>query len=242
MIAETAAATIAATGALAYAVRGKSASILAPSVWRGVKTRPSIALTFDDGPSPATMELLRLLERHNAKATFFQCGINVERHPEIARAVRIGGHEIGNHTYSHPRFDFKTPGFIRGEIMRAQSAIKEHAGARPTLFRAPYGVRWFGLRGAQKKAGLTGVMWTTIAMDWALQGDGAAGRVLNGASNGAIICLHDGREVKRDPDVRETIRALELALPELQSRGFSFETVSEILCPQPPRRSQFQTS
>lgn len=242
MIAETAAATIAATGALAYAVRGKSASILAPSVWRGVKTRPSIALTFDDGPSPATMELLQLLERYNAKATFFQCGVNVERHPEIARAVRIGGHEIGNHSYSHPRFDFKTPGFIRGELTRAQSVIAERTGVRPTLFRAPYGVRWFGLRGAQKKAGLTGVMWSAIAMDWTLPADEIAARVLNGASNGAIICLHDGREVKREPDVRETIRALELALPELISRGFSFETVSEILCPHPPRRSKARSS
>ena len=106
MIAETAAATITAAGVFAYAVRGKSATLLAPSVWHGARTRPSIALTFDDGPSPGTMEVLELLDRYRAKATFFQCGVNAERHPEIAQAVRLGGHDIGNHTDCHHRFDF----------------------------------------------------------------------------------------------------------------------------------------
>ena len=236
MIAETAAATIAVTGVLAYAVRGKSASLLAPSVWRGVKTRQSIALTFDDGPSAATMDLLRLLEGYGVKATFFQCGINVERRPEIARAVRLAGHEIGNHSYGHPRFDFKSPAFIHADLARAQAAITSLAGATPKLFRAPYGVRWFGMRGAQKRLGLRGVMWSTIALDWVLPASEIAIRMLNGASNGAIICLHDGREVSRDPDIRATIKGVELALPLLLSRGYRFETVSEILCPQPPPR------
>ena len=234
MIAETAAATITAAG-FAYAVRGKSATLLAPSVWHGARTRPSIALTFDDGPSPGTMEVLELLDRYHAKATFFQCGVNAERHPEIAQAVRLGGHDIGNHTYGHPRFDFKTPQFIHDELARGQDTIAEQSGVRPALFRSPFGIRWFGMGAAQKKLGLTGVMWSKLTRDWVLPASRIASLILDGASNGAIICMHDGREVKREPDIRETIRALELAVPELIARGYSFETVSEILCPHPQK-------
>src|SRR5215472_3040915 len=99
-------------GLMAYGVRGRSATLFAPSVYRGPASRRSIALTFDDGPSESTPELLRLLAEHNVLATFFECGASVERLPEIAREVAGRGHEVGNHSYSHPRFYFRSTAFI----------------------------------------------------------------------------------------------------------------------------------
>src|SRR3954453_15375374 len=87
-------------GAAAYAVRGRSSQVFGPSVYRGQGTRRSIALTFDDGPSPGSLQLLDYFAREGLKATFLQCGVNVLRHPDISRTVSEAGHEIGNHTYS----------------------------------------------------------------------------------------------------------------------------------------------
>ena len=212
-------------------MRAPRSSLLAPSVYRGVTTRRSIALTFDDGPSESTPELLEILARYGAPATFFQCGANVRRLPEIARQVGSAGHEIGNHTATHPALYFKTPGFIYRELAAAQETIQQVTGIRPGLFRAPYGVRWFGLGDAQRKLGLMGVMWTTIALDWKLAPAGVIRRLLHGAKNGAIFCMHDGRTIEKRPDIRATLEALREVLPKLIESGFHFERVTEILCP-----------
>src|SRR6266852_2387001 len=108
-------ACLAACGAgalMAYGVRGRSSTLFAPSVYRGPASRHAIALTFDDGPSESTPALLRVLADHDIPATFFQCGANVERLPEIACEVVRRGHEIGNHSHTHPRFYFRNPAFI----------------------------------------------------------------------------------------------------------------------------------
>ena len=227
--AETIGAGIGAAGAcLGYAVRGRSAALLAPSVWRGSRLRPVLALTFDDGPSESTSEILHLLEKHDIRATFFMCGANVRRLPVVAREVRAAGHEIGNHSDMHPRFDFKSPAFIHGELARAQESIAAATGFTPALFRAPYGVRWFGMRRAQHGLGLTGVMWTIIGQDWKLPAPCIVRRLL-GATNGAILCLHDGRTIQPAPNIGATVEALRIALPRLIERGFRFETVSELV-------------
>lgn len=220
-----------ALGSSAYAVRGRSSSLFAPSIYKGVPNRRSLALTFDDGPSESTPKLLEILNRHSIKATFFQCGANVRRLPEVAREVALEGHEIGNHSDTHPLFAFKSPEFISGELRRAQDSIQQAAQIAPVFFRPPFGVRWFGLRQAQKSLGLTGVMWTTIGVDWKGPERRIAQRLLKGAKNGAIFCLHDGRELLPKPDIRATIAAVLQLLPILMNQGFHFERVSEILCP-----------
>jgi peptidoglycan-N-acetylglucosamine deacetylase len=217
----------AAAGLAAYAVRGKSSSLIAPSVWHGNRKRPAIALTFDDGPSESTPVLLELLAAHNAKATFFMCGHNVRRLKEIAQEVLAAGHEIGNHTDSHPPLYFKSPEFIYRELERAQDSISQII--KPKLFRAPYGVRWPGLRSAQERLNLTGVMWTAIGRDWKLPASEISRLLHKKAVNGAIFCLHDGRELQVAPDIRATLEAVKIMLPILKARGFSLETVTEIL-------------
>jgi peptidoglycan/xylan/chitin deacetylase (PgdA/CDA1 family) len=221
----------AAAGFMAWAVRGRSSEVFAPSVWRGVRERPAIALTFDDGPSESTPELLRILDIYGVRATFFQCGANVRRLPHIARAVADAGHEIANHTFSHQPLWLRGPAFIWGELAETQKAIEEVCGVTPTLFRAPFGVRWPGLREAQRRLGLTGVMWSTIGVDWKLPIQSVVTRLLRGAGNGAIFCLHDGRVLEQRPDIGVTLRSIEQVLPILIQNGFHFEKVSDILCP-----------
>jgi peptidoglycan-N-acetylglucosamine deacetylase len=230
-LAAGATAVCASAGVLAYAVRAPSSSMLAPSVHQGDSSRPAIALTFDDGPSESTPEVLDILAQHGAPATFFQCGANVHRLPRISREVAGRGHEIGNHTHTHPQLYFQSAGFIYNELARAQETIQQTTGVRPGLFRAPYGARWFGLRAAQQRLGLLGVMWTTLALDWKWSEPRVIQRLLNGSRNGAIFCLHDGRRLDPKPDIRATLGALRAVLPKLMEQGFHFEKVTDILCP-----------
>jgi peptidoglycan/xylan/chitin deacetylase (PgdA/CDA1 family) len=205
--------------------------VLGPSFWRGPRDRRAIALTFDDGPSEGTPAILEILARHGVRATFFQCGANVERLPETARAVVQAGHEIGNHSYAHPLFCFRSRRFIERDLGRAQRAIAEIAGAAPAWFRAPYGARWFGMARAQRNLALTGVMWTAIGYDWKLKAEAIVERLTAGVSNGSILCLHDGRGLLVEPDIGATLEAVRRLVPVLLDRGYRFETVSRLLCP-----------
>jgi peptidoglycan-N-acetylglucosamine deacetylase len=222
---------VASAAIMTYAVRGRSSSLLAPSVYKGTADRRAIALTFDDGPSESTPALLEILDRHGIPATFFQCGANVRRLPQIAGQVASAGHEIGNHTDSHPAFQFRSRAFIYGELALAQASIEAATGYLPRLFRAPFGVRWFGLREAQERLHLLGVMWTALGVDWKWPGERVAFSLLRRAANGAIFCLHDGRELAHRPDISSTLRAVRRLLPILVDRGFHFEKVTDILCP-----------
>jgi peptidoglycan/xylan/chitin deacetylase (PgdA/CDA1 family) len=211
-----------------HGVRGRSSRLFGPNVWRGSRQEKRIALTFDDGPSEATPQVLDVLARFSARATFFQCGANVERLPTISRAVREAGHEIGNHTYSHPRLLGCSPSRIKEEVSRTQTAIRDAAGVQPALFRAPYGIRWFGLREALQQHGLTGVMWTVIAYDWEWEPSEIAAHVLSHASAGGVVCLHDGDRTSSSVDRRRTVEALGQILPELIRRGYSLVTAGEM--------------
>ena len=220
-----------AAAAMTWAVRAPSSTLLAPSFHRGVRNRRAVALTFDDGPSESTPRLLELLARHDVRATFFQCGANVRRLPSIAREVGAAGHVFGNHTNSHVLLALHSAEFIFAEMEEAQKTIGDATGSEPRYFRPPYGVRWFGMRSAQKRLRLTSVLWSTIGKDWKWQADAVARKILAGAMNGAIFCLHDGSALRERPGIENTIEAVRQVIPILRDRGFHFETVSEILCP-----------
>jgi peptidoglycan/xylan/chitin deacetylase (PgdA/CDA1 family) len=232
VVAESLVAALCGAGAImAYGVRARSSTLFGPSVYHGSPSRNAIALTFDDGPSESTPALLKILDEHQAQATFFQCGANVDRLGEVARAVARGGHEIGNHTYSHQPLYLHSSGFIEDEVTRAQESIVKITRVKPTLFRAPFGARWPGLATAQRKLGLSGVMWTVIGRDWKLSADAIVARVMRGIRNGAIICLHDGRKLQTKPEIGETLQAVGRLIPLLKARGYRLETVSQLLCP-----------
>jgi len=223
-------------GAAAYAVRGRSSQVFGASVYRGPGKRRSIALTFDDGPSPGSLDLLEYFDKTEVKATFFQCGANVRRHPDISRKISEAGHEIGNHTYSHARLcptlgwkiRFRSPQFILDEFALAQAIIQAEAKVEPKLLRAPYGLRWYGIGQTQRTLGLHGVMWTVIGHDWEWPADRVFDSVSRKASPGGIVCLHDGREIWPNPNIEATVEAVKRLVPWLKDKGYRFETVSEI--------------
>ena len=227
---------LAAAATMAYAVRAPSSQLFGASIFHGNRSRRSIALTFDDGPSPGTLRLLAVLDRHQVPATFFQCGANVRRHPEIARVVVAAGHEVGNHTFTHPRLcprlGWKPNVMSRDEIFRefatTQEAIEEVTGVRARYLRAPYGLRWFGVEAVQQRLDLLGVMWTVIGHDWEWPAMRVSELVLRRASPGGIVCLHDGRDIQINPDISETVAAVERVIPILKDQGYRFETVSGV--------------
>jgi peptidoglycan-N-acetylglucosamine deacetylase len=222
-------AAVAATGITGYGVFNTKSTLLAPSIWRGPTDRPAIALTFDDGPSESSDQVLEILQRYKIAATFFQCGANVRRLPQVAREVSSAGHDLGNHTETHPRLPFKSPGFIYRELARAQETIEQATDIRPVVFRAPFGLRWYGLRRAQRRLGLTGVMWTAIGFDWVQPAEFVTKIFLEQAANGAIFCLHDGRRTRVNPDISATVKALAEMLPRLMERGFHFESLASMM-------------
>lgn len=217
------------SAAAAYGSVAKSSQLFGPSVFKGTGRRKSIALTFDDGPSEGTPELLEYLETEGIKATFFQCGMNVRRLSHIAGDVAAAGHQIGNHTYSHPHLPFKSREFIEHEFVEAQKVIQEETGITPMLLRAPYGFRWMGMREMQERLALLSVMWTVIGNDWRWPAQKIADYVSRRSSRGGIVCLHDGRAVEHKPDISQTLKAMRAIVPRLRDQGYRFETVSEIL-------------
>ena len=228
MWAEAAGAAALAGGGMYYAVCGRSATLLAPSVWRGPRDRRTVSLTFDDGPSEATPRLLDLLAREGVRATFFLCGANVRRLPAIARAIREAGHEIANHGERHPYYYFKSARFLRADIADGLRSIEDATGVRARWFRPPYGLRWFGMNGIYRELGLTGVQWTVIARDWELDGAGVVAHCAARAEPGAVFCFHDGRARAVDPDIGSTLEAVAALAPRWRDAGFGFETTGEM--------------
>ncbi|KAI9034048.1 hypothetical protein DFJ74DRAFT_600762 [Hyaloraphidium curvatum] len=162
-----------------------------PALDRGV------ALTFDDGPSATTPELLDSLRELGVKATFFVVGINAVQAPDVLRRMVAEGHTIGSHTYSHANL---TDLFARGntselafQIEENERIIKEITGRRPYLLRPPYGAVSAGVRRFLEKRGYTIVMWNAGCIDWWMDDPGREIPIyVNGFPDaGSILCMHD---------------------------------------------------
>ena len=180
-----------------------------------------VALTFDDGPDPVdTPKLLDLLRDKGVKATFFVVGKRADQHPEIVRRAWAEGHLIANHTWSHHSlFCFLTPARLRAEIERGTESVRRSCGFRPRLFRSPVGLRHALLRPYLKDAGLEYVSWSIRTRDTLTRSPAAlACRILNQATGGDIILLHD--RLPRGTHVM--LEALPRVIDELRARGFEF--------------------
>ena len=210
-----------------YAVAAPSSQVLGKTLVCRPPGSQKVALTFDDGPGEATPLILDTLRQAGVHATFFLCGQNAERFPEYARRIAEEGHEIGNHTYSHPRLLWKTPGKIAWEIERAQNVIAHRTGKEPRLFRPPYGLRWFGLFRILQNRGMTAVMWSVNGTDWKLPAAEIRRRVLHGVRPGAIVLLHDGVPPAESGDRKATAEALGDIIRALASR-YRFVPASEM--------------
>jgi peptidoglycan/xylan/chitin deacetylase (PgdA/CDA1 family) len=198
-----------------YAVRSQW---LGPTIWRGRQDRPLVALTFDDGPAEDTPRILEVLGEAGVRAAFFMIGRQVARHPELARRIVAAGHEVGNHSYSHPIFLYRTARQTRNELSRTQEIIADVTGVRPAWSRPPCGVRSRAYFAAALEMGLRTVQWTVAGFDWKRRPAHRIARdVLRGASAGAIVLLHDGDSADRDHR-RETAAAVPLILEGLRAR------------------------
>lgn len=217
-----------------YACSVPTSQILGRALVRGPRASRQVVLTFDDGPAePFTGQILDVLRRHHVPATFFCCGKNVARLPEVARRAADEGHTLGNHTWSHPLLYFKGRRRIEDEIDRTQEAIERAAGRAPMIFRPPYGVRWFGLFPVLRSRGLTDVQWSDTGYDWKTKHDGRAiaRLALAKLKPGAVILLHDGRE-PREPgavDASTTVAALPAIIEGARRMGLEFVPIDRFL-------------
>jgi peptidoglycan/xylan/chitin deacetylase (PgdA/CDA1 family) len=188
-----------------------------------------VALTFDDGPSPDTAGILDTLAEHHVHATFFMVGRAVESFPDIAQRVFAEGHEVGNHSYSHPLYLFQRGSETRDQLERAQDVIAETVGVRPVLARPPFGVRTPAYFEATHALGLLTVQWDVAGFDWKTRsGKRIAQDVVRKTRAGSIILLHDGGSEGKQ-NRRETVAALPLIIEGLQARGLNIAPLSQLL-------------
>ena len=185
---------------------------------------PYVAMTFDDGPHQTlTPKLLDLLARKNIKATFFVLGENAERHPEILKRAVAEGHEIGNHTWSHPNLAKSSQDTLRSQLQRTDDLIRQAIGFRPKIMRPPYGELTSKQRQwVHDEFGYNIILWDVDPLDWKEPGPAVVSqRIIRGAKPGSIILSHDIHA--------QTIAAMPQTFDALLAKGFRFVTVSELL-------------
>jgi peptidoglycan/xylan/chitin deacetylase (PgdA/CDA1 family) len=209
----------AAGGIFSWAAVAPSSQIFGPTV-RRLGDPSSIALTFDDGPNPAiTPRLLDLLDRHQARASFFLIGRRVRAFPDLANEIAKRSHAIGNHTETHAAFTFLSPRRIATEIDLCDEAIFEATGQKSRWMRPPYGYRSPLLGGIVRRRGGTVVMWSAMARDWKPQTPARVIKHLCRVRGGDIVLLHDGDNRVVSGDRRHTLEALEYWLPRWKEAG-----------------------
>jgi peptidoglycan-N-acetylglucosamine deacetylase len=194
---------------------------------------PFIALTFDDGPNATlTPKLLDLLAARHLKATFFVVGQNAADHPDILKRAVREGHEIANHSWSHPNLGKMSDEAVRRELQKTDDAIAAAIGKRPTLLRPPYG----SITARQKKwiheeFGYRIIIWDVDPLDWKRPGPSVVtARILKETRAGSIVLAHDIHA--------PTIEAMPATFDQLMKKGFKSVTVTELLgmaTPIPPK-------
>jgi len=199
------------------------------TVTRVVTDKARVALTFDDGPHPDyTPRLLDILDRHNARATFFLVGCVADRHRPLVAEMAARGHELGNHSWDHPSFPTISPGQRRAQMRRCAEALAPH-GQR--LFRPPYGHQSLASRLDALWLGYEVVAWTVAADDWLDHGpDEILEKLAGKIQPGHIILLHDALFTAGEQaylDRAPTLQAVERLL--VQPPQYEFVTVPELL-------------
>jgi peptidoglycan/xylan/chitin deacetylase (PgdA/CDA1 family) len=179
-------------------------------LWR--KSDNALYLTFDDSPSPDTLWLLDILEKHNAKATFFLIGQHIERFPDHAEEIVKRGHHIGNHSYSHTR-NLHAP-FFRDEVIKTErllSQLHRENLQQQSLFRFPYGKFNFASLRVLAELNLTPVMWSLLTADFDVSvSEKSVLNLLRSATGGDIIVMHDNEK-----SISKLKSVLPIALPQL---------------------------
>ena len=194
-------------------------AVPAPAPTTGNKV---IALTFDDGPGPYTAHLLDVLDQYGAKATFFLIGSKVSSQANVVRSIHARGHQLGNHSWSHPELPKLPVDQIAGEIDRTNDAIKQATSVTPAILRPPYGAVNGVVLEQLRLRGMSSILWSVDTRDWAdRNSDIVCSRAVAGARPGAIILMHDIHQT--------SVGAVPCILSALNQQGYSFVTVQGLL-------------
>lgn len=190
-----------------------------------------VALTFDDGPYPPyTQQILTVLKENDVPATFFLVGKNAEKHPELVKRIVAAGHQIGNHTYSHPDLLKLDRDQIAVEVDKTQKILADITGQIPEIIRPPHGFRDAVVMEVMAERNLKVVEWSVLCRDWVNPGvEAITNRTVSKVKNGSIILLHDGDGVTSTASRAQTVEATRRIIHELKSQGYRFVTVDEIL-------------
>jgi peptidoglycan-N-acetylglucosamine deacetylase len=191
--------------------------------------RPWIALTFDDGPHAVmTEKLLDVLDHEHVPGTFFVVGKMAQRNPDVLRDIARRGHEVANHTYSHPRLSHLEDQAVLNELAQTRGIIQRITGHDSILFRPPGGDYTRDTVRVASRAGYKMILWSVLTKDvQGVSGRFIRGRILRGAEDGGIILMHSG--------MPNTVEALPGVIAELRKRGYHFVTVSTLLGLQHPK-------
>ncbi len=185
-----------------------------------------IALTFDDGPHPRqTPMILDLLDRYGIKATFFTVGINAYYYPDVLASIAARGHEIGNHTYSHPHVAHINQSVLENEIAKCEETVYQITDRRTKLFRPPEGMIDSAVLNALQNLDYRVILWDIDTRDWAhTSPEEIAENIISKISSGDIILMHDYIG-SNSP----TCEAMQIFIPELIAKGYKFVVVSELI-------------
>jgi peptidoglycan/xylan/chitin deacetylase (PgdA/CDA1 family) len=200
------------------------AAVVPDTITRVLTARPVVAMTFDDGPHPTlTPRLLDILGARGIRATFYVIGWRVLREPQLMRRIVAEGHEIGNHTWSHPSLFGYSDAGVLNELDRTSQAVYETVGRPPVTLRPPYGNLYPRQRRMVMEArNMPTVLWSVDPEDWRRPGSAAvASRIVSQSHPGGVILSHD--------IISGTVQAMPAALDGLQARGYQFLTVSELI-------------
>ncbi|MDT5178764.1 MAG: hypothetical protein QOJ95_2962 [Mycobacterium sp.] len=182
-----------------------------------------IALTFDDGPSPYTDRLLKILKDNDAKATFFEIGNKVAANPEGAKRVVEAGMELGSHTWEHPNMTTIRPEDIPAQFSKASDAIEAATGQRPKLVRTAGGLINDQVLAEAKKQGLADINWDVIPFDWANDSNTAATRymLMSQIKPNSVVLFHDAYS--------STVDLIQQFIPVLKANGYHRVTVTQMI-------------
>lgn len=183
-----------------------------------------IALTFDDGPSQYSGQILDILKSKGVKATFFDVGTSAAAYPNLEQRMLNEGHQVASHSNTHAYLPDLDANALCSELQEGFNNIKAASGVETTVMRAPYGS--FGVDQWKQAAGIVSmnVLWDIDTLDWKMPGAQAIhDTVLNNAHNGAIVLMHDG-----GGDRSQDVQALPGIIDDLKKQGYTFVTIEQL--------------
>ena len=193
----------------------------APAAPTPIVANKTIALTFDDGPGPYTEKLLDILDKYDAKATFFLIGSKISGQASVVRNIQARGHQLGNHSWSHPELPKLSVDQIAGEIDRTNEAIRQATGVKPSILRPPYGAVNGVVLEQLRLRNMSSILWSVDTRDWADRNSQiVCSRAVAGARPGAVILMHDIHQT--------SVNAVPCILSSLKQQGYSFVTIQRL--------------